>query len=149
MKRRGLLLTAGLAAAALALTSGLAMAGGAAKVDTATSAEYGTYLVNKRGMSLYLFEPDDQGRSTCYDACAQAWPPVTTEGQPKATGNTDPSLLGAFKRQDGSRQVTYNGWPLYTFVKDTAPGDTAGQDVRGFGGEWYLVAPEGEHVEDH
>jgi len=147
MMGKGLLLRAGLAAAALALTSGLALAGGAAKVDTATSDEYGTYLVNERGMSLYLFEPDDQGRSTCYDACAQAWPPVTTEGQPKARGKTDASLLGASKRKDGARQVTYNGWPLYTFVKDNAPGDTAGQDVEGFGGEWYLVTPEGEHVE--
>ncbi len=56
---------------------------------------------------------------------------------------------GASKRKDGRRQVTYNGWPLYTFVKDTAPGNTAGQDVEGFGGEWYLVTPEGEHVEHH
>lgn len=147
MREKGLLLTAGLAAAALALTTGVALAGGAAKVDTATSGEYGTYLVNQRGMSLYLFEPDEQGPSTCYDACAQAWPPLTTEGQPKAMGKADPSLLGAFKRKDGSRQVTYNGWPLYTFVKDKAPGDTTGQDVEGFGGEWYLVTPEGEHVE--
>ena len=56
-------------------------------------------------------------------------------------------MLGTVERRDGSLQVTYNGWPLYYFVKDGKPGDTIGQDMEGFGGEWYLVSPDGDHVE--
>lgn len=57
-------------------------------------------------------------------------------------------LVGTFERRDGARQVTYDGMPLHYFVKDQEPGDTAGQDVEGFGGEWYLVAPEGAKVHE-
>ncbi len=57
-------------------------------------------------------------------------------------------LIGTFERDDGKMQVTYGGWPLYHFVRDKAPGDTNGQDVEGFGAEWYLVSPSGEEVED-
>lgn len=121
-----------------------------ATVSTATSPKYGTYLVNADGMALYLFEADVQGeQSTCYDGCAAAWPPLLSSSAPMASGKASTNLLGTIERKDGTTQVTYNGWPLYTFVKDTAPGDTNGQDVHGFGGEWYLISPQGEavHVE--
>jgi len=55
-------------------------------------------------------------------------------------------LLGTVQRRDGAMQVTYNGWPLYYYARDQNPGDTNGQDVEGFGGEWYLVTPEGHPV---
>lgn len=145
--RHSILWLAGSTLAALSLlTAQVALAEDTATVDTRTSQEYGAYLVDSKGMSLYLFEPDKQGKSTCYDACAQVWPPMITGGAPKAQGKVDASLLGSIKRKDGSSQVTYNGWPLYYFVKDKEPGDTKGQDVKGFGGEWYLVAPDGSHV---
>lgn len=99
------------------------------------------HLTDGNGMSLYLFEPDEQGKSTCYDACAGAWPPVI--GTAMADGMAKSSLLGTVKRKDGSMQVTYNGWPLYYFIRDKAPGDMNGQGKNGFGGEWYLVEPEG------
>jgi predicted lipoprotein with Yx(FWY)xxD motif len=56
----------------------------------------------------------------------------------------DATLLGTITRDDGSTQVTYNGWPLYYFHEDAAPGDTNGQGV---GGVWFLVSPEGEAIE--
>ncbi|MDZ7811542.1 MAG: hypothetical protein U5L11_17650 [Arhodomonas sp.] len=71
---------------------------------------------------------------------------MRTDDPVMAKGELDPALLGAIKRKDGSRQVTYNGWPLYHFVKDQDSGDTSGQDVEGFGAEWYLVAPSGAKV---
>lgn len=117
----------------------------AAKVQTESG---GRFLTDADGMSLYLFEADSESTSTCYDDCAAAWPPLLTEGMPAADGQVDASKLSTTERKDGSTQVTYGGWPLYYFVKDQAPGDTQGQDVEGFGAEWYLVAPDGEKFED-
>lgn len=133
----------------LLLSAGAAMADGAATISTATSDEYGTYLVTGDGMSVYLFEADTRGsgESSCYGKCADPyWPPVLTSGAPQADGQARGNMLGTIKRKDGAMQVTYGGWPLYLFVKDKAPGDTAGQDVHGFDGEWYLVTPEGTAV---
>ena len=56
----------------------------------------------------------------------------------------DATLLGTITRDDGSTQVTYNGWPLYYFHEDAAAGDTNGQ---GLGGVWFLVSPEGDAIE--
>lgn len=124
--------------------------GGAARVDVADQAPYGQYLVDGEGRALYLFTADTQGggNSTCYDACAQAWPPLLTTGDPAAAApSLDASMLDTIERRDGSMQVTYNGWPLYYFQQDAGPGDVAGQDVHGFGGEWYLVSPQGQQIE--
>lgn len=112
-----------------------------------TSAD-GKFLTDAEGMSLYLFEADSENTSTCYDDCAAAWPPLLTEGEPTAEGEVDAAKLSTIERKDGSTQVTYGGWPLYYFVKDQAPGDIQGQDVEGFGAEWYLVAPDGEKFEE-
>lgn len=126
------------------------------RVEVAEEEPYGAYLVDAEGSSLYLFLADSAEGSACYDACAEAWPPLVTEGEPAAGDGVEASMLGTIERQDGTMQVTYNGWPLYYFVRDQEPGDTAGQDVEGFGAEWYLVSPqgekveaEGEHREDH
>lgn len=110
---------------------------------------YGTYLVDGENMSLYLFKADTQNAdsSMCYDACAGAWPPFVSQAEPEAAAPAvDASMIGTIERRDGSMQVTYNGWPLYYFARDSAPGDTEGQDVMGFGAEWYLVSPAGAEV---
>jgi len=107
----------------------------------------GDHLTDAQGRTLYLFEKDERGQSTCYDACARAWPPLETEGAPSAGQKADPGKLATVKRKDGSLQVTYGGWPLYRFVKDDDSGDTYGQGKEGFGGEWYMVSPEGTKVE--
>jgi len=130
-----------------------AQEGGSAAVAVATSGEYGAHLTDAQGKTLYMFTADKQGKgdtdavSNCYDQCAQAWPPLLTQGKPVAGDRADESLLGTIQRKDGSMQVTYNGWPLYTFVKDRKQGEVAGQDVHGFGGEWYLVEPGGKKLQ--
>lgn len=82
------------------------------------------------------------GVSTCYDMCAESWPPLLVEGEPTAGEGVAAELLGTTEREDGSSQVTYNGWPLYYFARDV-PGSATGQ---GAGGSWYLVSPEGHAI---
>jgi len=119
---------------------------GPAQIEARQSAGFGSYLA-EGGRALYMFTADPKGSSGCYDACAQAWPPVLTQGQPSAGQGVDKSKLGTIQRKDGAMQVTYNGMPLYLFVKDQSAGSTAGQEIHGFGGEWYLVSPSGEKIE--
>ncbi|MFB6170442.1 MAG: hypothetical protein ABEJ06_04765 [Haloarculaceae archaeon] len=117
-------------------------------VSVRSTDEYGDILVGPDGLSLYLFEKDTNGEmaSTCYDSCANAWPPLTVSEEPtKGDGVT--ASLSTFERDDGSTQVAAAGWPLYYFVKDEKPGDTNGQEVEGFGAEWYLLGPDGKKKE--
>jgi predicted lipoprotein with Yx(FWY)xxD motif len=101
------------AAAASTTTADASNAG--TTLVTATTG-LGTFLVDDAGNTLYLFVPDSQGDSTCYDACAGNWPPLT--GDVSAGAGVDATLLGTTARTDGTVQVTYNGWPLYYFVAD-------------------------------
>ena len=127
----------------------LALGMSAAAADDARIELRDGHLVNGEGMSVYLFEADeDADGSTCTGACANAWPPVTSDAAPEAGAGVDQALLGTVERADGTEQASYGGWPLYTFVKDKAPGDIEGQDVKGFGAEWYLVTSEGEVMHD-
>lgn len=103
----------------------------------------GSFLVDEKNMTLYLFTKDTPNTSNCYDKCAAAWPPLLTTGPSAAKDGVDSSKLGTTKRTDGTVQVTYNGWPLYYYVKDAKPGDVSGQDV---GGVWFVVSPTGEMV---
>lgn len=119
-----------------------------AKLEVAQDEPLGKYITDAEGMSLYLFEADSEENSTCFDACADAWPPLLTKSEPQAGEGVDKTLIGTIEREgtEDAMQVTYGGWPLYYFVKDEQPGDTEGQDVEGFGAEWYLLTPEGEKV---
>ena len=94
-------------------------------------------------MTLYLFTKDTPNTTVCYDKCATAWPPLLTTGAPVAGEGVDASKLGTTTRTDGTVQVTYNGWPLYYYDKDKAPGDVVGQDV---GDVWYVVSAAGDKV---
>lgn len=138
-----------LALAVIVLISTPVAFAGASGVEVRVShkASVGDYLTDSQGRTLYLFEKDEGGKSTCYGACAHAWPPLETEGSPVAGSGVEPNKLSRVQREDGSLQVTYEGWPLYRFVKDDEPGDAYGQDVEGFGGEWYMVSPQGRKVE--
>lgn len=111
-------------------------------VDTSQSS-LGEILVDSEGYSLYLFTNDNPGESTCYGNCAANWPPLITAGDILSGGNVDPELLGTTAREDGTLQVTYDGWPLYYYAVDEAPGNVNGQGV---GGVWYVVSPTGEAV---
>ena len=107
----------------------------------------GTFLVDSRGFTLYLFEADVTKASTCYSACSENWPPLLTRGVPVAASGAMQSLLGTATRRDGSIQVTYDGHPLYYFVSDRQPGDTDGEGINAFGGGWDVVAPNGTRIE--
>ena len=121
-------------------------ASGAATISVAGSS-LGQILVDGNGKTLYLFEADTGTQSTCAGACAQAWPPLTTNGTPKAAGGASQSLLGTTARSEGTRQVTYNGHPLYFFVSDAKPGETNGEGSTAFGAGWDVLAPSGAKIE--
>lgn len=116
-------------------------------VSAASLPELGRILVDSKGFTLYDFHKDKGAKSACYDACANVWPPLTTESAPKASGGAMASKLGTTKRKDGSLQVTYAGHPLYTYEADTKPGDAKGNDFSSFGAEWYALQPSGEEAE--
>ena len=111
-----------------------------------TKTSLGTFLVDAKGRALYLWDADHGTKSTCSGACAQAWPPLTTAGTPKASGSAKASLLGTTTRSDGAREVTYAGHPLYYYEGDTMPGQTTGQGSDSFGSPWWVVSPAGKAV---
>jgi predicted lipoprotein with Yx(FWY)xxD motif len=110
--------------------------------------DLGTFVVDSKGRSLYLFEKDTGSKSMCSGACAAAWPPATVSGKPKADQDVDAGMIGTTTRADGTMQVTYGGHPLYRYAGDQAPGDTNGQDLDQFGGGWYVVSPSGHKIEN-
>jgi predicted lipoprotein with Yx(FWY)xxD motif len=134
--------TAATPAAAPAAAPG---AGAAVAIGTKT-AKLGTVLAGHKGLTLYMFESDKPGSSSCTGACAQVWPPVT--GSPHASGKAVSADLGTITRSDGTRQVTYKGHPLYYFAKDKDNGDAYGQGVKGFGASWYVLAPNGTKIDN-
>ncbi len=113
---------------------------GAALVNVFQKPNFGRFLVDDKGMTLYLFTKDTPDTSNCYGSCAAAWPPLLTNGTPLAGPGVDATLLGATARTDGKTQVTYNHMPLYHFAKDKQAGDITGQGV---GGVWFVVSPRG------
>jgi predicted lipoprotein with Yx(FWY)xxD motif len=105
----------------------------------------GTVLVDADGMTLYIFDPDGQGPSTCFEGCAASWPPLIAD-QPVGGDGVDGGLLGTAAREDdGTMQVTYDGWPLYRWAGDSQPGDTTGQGVQD---AWWAMAPDGRPIRD-
>ena len=98
----------------------------------------GPFLTDPEGKTLYLFTKDTTpGESTCYEQCAQNWPPFTAAEPLTLPGNVEGELT-TISRTDGTTQVAYNGIPLYYFARDEQPGDTNGQGV---GDVWFVVAP--------
>ena len=140
--------SSGSAAGYGAPTAGSAGGSGAASVVGTKTGSLGTFLVDGKGRALYLWEADHGSTSTCTGACAQAWPPLTITGPPKASGAVRGSLLGTTKRADGSREVTYAGHPLYLFAGDSRAGQTTGQGSTGFGAPWWVVTPAGKALQN-
>lgn len=121
--------------------------GGPATLKLSSSSN-GNFLIDGQGHTLYLFEKDESGESYCNGACASVWPPLETSSSPKATGGLDASALGMITRDNGDKQVTYHGHPLYYYAADaSSPGKTKGEDVNQFGSTWYLVNAGGKPVE--
>jgi predicted lipoprotein with Yx(FWY)xxD motif len=97
--------------------------------------------------TVYLFEADHGSNSSCSGACSAAWPPVVTQGAPKAGPGTVAADLGTITRSDGSKQLTYKGHPLYFFTGDSASGEAKGEGVTAFGAGWYVLAPSGKKID--
>ena len=115
-------------------------------VITTKTSSGGSFLTNSAGRAIYLFMADSSGKSNCSGACAAAWPPVIAAGQPTAVGGAQASDLSTITRSDGTKQVTYDGHPLYYFEGDTGPGTDKGQGLDNFGAKWWLVAPSGSSI---
>jgi predicted lipoprotein with Yx(FWY)xxD motif len=97
-------------------------------------------VTNSKGFTLYWFAPDTSTTSKCTGSCATFWPPV--KGPATAMSGVT-GTLGTITRSDGTTQVTYDGHPLYTFVKDTAPGQAKGNGLNLSGGLWHEMTVSG------
>lgn len=98
----------------------------------------GSYLVDEKGMSLYLFTKDSPGKSACNaGGCLEKWPIFYVDKVEPAAG-IDAAAIGVITRDDGKKQTTYKGKPLYYFVKDKDDEDVYGQGVNNV---WFVVAP--------
>ena len=93
-------------------------------------------LTNSSGLTLYTFAPDSLNKSVCYGDCATYWPPVpgNMSAGPGVTGT-----IGTITRTDGTKQATYDGHPLYTYIGDHAPGQDGGNNINLNGGYWHIV----------
>jgi predicted lipoprotein with Yx(FWY)xxD motif len=143
--RRSLIALTAIALLGMALASTGQAAGTAAALKT-RHGKLGTFLVDAKGHTLYLFRKDTTKKSRCSGACATAWPPLLTTGKPTASGAAKKSLLGTTKRSDGTTQVTYNGHPVYHFSNDKKAGDAKGQAVNAFGAKWYVMSAAGNKI---
>ncbi len=142
-----------LTVAAMLGVIGFLAAGSVARSATETNATVslrkttlGLILVNSRGHTLYLFAKDRNGKSACSGSCARFWPPLLSTGTPTAGRGVKRSLLGTTRRSNGSRQVTYNRHPLYTYALDKRAGQTNGEGNSAFGAKWYAVSANGRGV---
>lgn len=120
------------------------------KITTGSVDGLGTVLVDGRGITVYMYATDVRGApSRCYNICAIQWPPVVLPPnvtRPIAGPGIEQALLGTAPRTDGTTQVTYNGWPLYLWPPDRAPGQATGQALTNAGGLWYVLSPSGTPI---
>jgi len=137
-------LTTALVTAAATLALGLAVgartlarAADDPAVKVASKPEVGSYLTDGAGRTLYLFKKDTQGKSACAGNCVTLWPIFFRERVQPAAG-TKSTDFGTITREDGKKQTTYKGLPLYYFSGDHAPSDTKGQ---GFKDLWVVASP--------
>jgi len=113
---------------------------------TVRASQYGRIVFDGRARVLYAFTRDRRGgKSTCYGACARAWPPYIVRGALRAGGGTRQGLLGTVRRRDGKRQLTYRGRPLYYYVGDGRD-EVKCQNVDEFGGVWLVLRGDGRLV---
>jgi predicted lipoprotein with Yx(FWY)xxD motif len=145
---------AGLMLGALALTAGLVIppASGASPVTasvvvSSAKSPLGRVLVDRSGRTLYLFEKDRMGKSSCAGPCATYWPPLLTAGKASAGTGVRAGLLGTTRRADGTLQVTYNRHPLYRFKLDVGARQVKGQNLDSFGADWYVLSPAGVKID--
>jgi predicted lipoprotein with Yx(FWY)xxD motif len=157
----GLLATLSAAALALAACGGSSSGTGTAATATSAAAgssagattgavlktartSLGTVVVDSAGRTVYAFDKDAQnsGKSACNAGCIGLWPAVTTTSS-SPTGTGVSGKLGTIARSDGSKQITLDGRPLYTYAGDSGAGAVSGQGVKGI---WWAVTPAGAEI---
>ena len=122
--------------------------GAAVTVSSKHAKGVGTILAaGSKHLTVYLFEGDHGTTPTCTGTCEQVWPPVKASGQVGSAGAAMAAHLGTTTRPDGTKQVTYNGHPLYYYAKDGDSGDAYGQGIKSFGADWYVLKPSGSKVD--
>ncbi len=114
-----------------------------AMIQLSADATFGDIITDESGRVLYLWKRDEKDDSNCNGGCALAWPPLITRDAPTLGAGLAEDRLGTITRDDGSTQVTYNGWPLYYWFRDSDPGDTLGQEV---GRTWYVLSSHGAAI---
>jgi predicted lipoprotein with Yx(FWY)xxD motif len=116
-------------------------------VTTANKAPYGSYLVDGAGRALYILEGTRgaPGTQQCGEDCRAVWPSLMALNPPVGGPAINAAQLST-RPAYGGTQVTYSGWPLYYYVRDTGPGDTTGQHVVDRWGAWHLLSPSGEPI---
>jgi predicted lipoprotein with Yx(FWY)xxD motif len=135
-------------ATAAAPTAGGTGTGAASAIGTSKDA-HGTYLVDGKGRTLYLFEADKPNMSNCDSGCQSIWPALSAGSTPPVvSGGAVAGKLGMTAPGSGGRIVTYNGHPLYYYAGDKNPGDTSGQGLDQFGAKWYVLDPAGDKIDD-
>jgi predicted lipoprotein with Yx(FWY)xxD motif len=110
---------------------------------TTAGSDVGQVLFDGTGQAIYLFAKETTAVPDCYGDCANAWPPVLTEGSPVAGAGAITDLLGTTPRTDGSTQVTYAGHPLYYYAHEGKDVVTC-HNVNEYGGLWLAVTPTGQ-----
>jgi len=113
-----------------------------------TKTNRGKILTTARGFTLYMFSRDKRNKDVCVKIqdCTTVWPLVTSKSKPVAGPGVKSRLLGTIKLANGSRQVTYNGWPLYTYIGDRFPRSTQFVGLKQSGGFWWALNAAGKIV---
>lgn len=107
--------------------------------------EYGDVLVDANGMTLYVFDADSPGTSNCTGSCLQYWPVAKASGTVGHSSDVT-AKLSTITRDDGTTQLTVNGWPAYTYAADSGPGKATGQGTNLSGGLWWVISPSGSKI---
>jgi predicted lipoprotein with Yx(FWY)xxD motif len=123
-------------------------------ISTYKTPEDGTLISGTNNRTLYVLTADEKSTSaheklsTCYAACEAVWPPVLASGTPAVAGKANASLLGLTTRRDGTKQVTYNGLPLYYYAADTQAGQATGNHLKDGFGFWVGMLASGKLAPD-
>jgi len=127
-------------------TGGAATSSAAAGTLAVRTTSLGPVLVDARGRTVYLLTADSPGHSSCASSCLRYWPAVPPGASTPTSLPGITATIGTTATMAGGKTLTAGGWPLYTFVQDSKPGDVTGQGVKAFGGTWYAVSPAGKAV---
>ena len=146
--------TASTTTSAVSSTPATAKSTSSLVIGTYKTPEDGTLITGTNNRTLYVLNADEkstsahQKSSTCTGACATVWPPVLSSGTPTVAGKANASLIGLTTRSDGTKQVTYNGLPLYYYAADTKAGEAEGNHFKDSFGLWVGMLPSGKLAPD-